>query len=205
MLSVMSSSPRGEDGRDQTAAPPPLFSIDSSDPRGELIDRHGLSERDITQIDALMAALAGLRATEQELTDASLQYMQLGPTDMRALHFLIVCENTGTLATPGAIAQALGISSASTTKLLDRLEGAGHLRRARHPRDRRALVISIEPSTRSEAMRTVGATQARRVEAARRLRPAEREIVTGFLQDMAARISADGVEWGSDEGAGAMG
>ena len=205
MLRAMSSSPRGEDGRDQATAPPPLFSIDSSDPREELIDRHDLGERDIAQIDALMAALAGLRAAEQELTEASLEYMQLGQTDMRALHFLIVCENTGTLATPGAIAQSLGISSASTTKLLDRLEGAGHLRRARHPSDRRALVITIEPSTRSEAMRTVGATQARRVEAARRLLPAEREIVTGFLEDMAAQISVDGVDWSAEEDAGAGG
>lgn len=201
----MTPSPRGEDGRDQPAVPPPLFSIDSSDPRQELIDRHGLSESDIAQIDAMMAALAGLRAAEQELTEASLRYMQLGQTDMRALHFLIVCENVGTLATPGAIAQSLGISSASTTKLLDRLEAAGHVRRARHPSDRRALVISIEPSTRNEAMRTVGATQARRVEAARRLSPAEREIVTGFLEDMAAQISVDGVDWGAEEDTGGQG
>lgn len=205
MIGVMSSSPRGADGRDHSAAPPPLFSMDASDPRGELVDRHGLSDRDIAQIDALMAALAGLRAAEQELADASLEYMQLGQTDMRALHFLIVCENTGTLATPGAIAQALGISSASTTKLLDRLEAAGHVRRSRHPVDRRALVITIAPSTRSEAMRTVGATQARRVGAARRLNPAEREIVTGFLQDMTAQISLDGVDWGAGEGVGSDG
>ncbi|ATG52131.1 MarR family transcriptional regulator [Brachybacterium vulturis] len=198
----MSSSRRAEDGRDQPAAPPPLFSIGSSDPGQELVDRRGLDDRDIAQIDALMAALARLRDAEQELTDASLRYMQLGRTDMRALHFLIVCENTGTLATPGAITQALGISSASTTKLLDRLEDAGHVRRARHPSDRRALVITIEPSTRSEAMRTVGTAQARRVDAVRRLLPAEREIVTGFLEDMAAQISVDGVDWSACEDAG---
>lgn len=201
-MRVMNSSHCGEGGRDHPAAPPPLFSIDSSDPRQELIDRSGLSERDITQIDALMAALVRLRAAEQELTDASLRYMQLGRTDMRALHFLIVAENTGTLATPGAITQALGISSASTTKLLDRLEAAGHLRRARHPSDRRALVVTIEPATRSSAMRTVGATQARRVNAARRLVPAEREIVISFLEDMAEEISVVGVDWDAAEGAG---
>src|SRR5699024_8750166 len=106
-----------------------------------------------------------------------LRHMRLGQTDLRALHFLIVCENTGTLATPGAIAQTLGISSASTTKLLDRLEAAGHVRRSRHPSDRRALVITIAPATRAEAMRTVGTTQARRVDAARGLLPAEREVV----------------------------
>ncbi|MDN5599940.1 MAG: MarR family transcriptional regulator [Brachybacterium sp.] len=201
----MSSSHRAEDGSAQPAPPPPLFSIDSSDPRQELVDRDGLSDQDIAEMDALMAALASLREAEQELTDASLRYMQLGQTDMRALHFLIVCENTGTLATPGGIAQALGISSASTTKLLDRLEAAGHVRRERHPSDRRALVITIEPATRQEAMRTVGATQARRVDAARRLLPAEREIVTGFLRDMARLISVDSTDWGDPEGAADQG
>ncbi|ASK64524.1 MarR family transcriptional regulator [Brachybacterium avium] len=191
----MSSSPRGEGDHDPPTVVPSLFSIDSSDPQQELIDRRGLDEQDIAQIDALMAALARLRAAEQELAEASLRYMQLGRTDMRALHVLIVAENTGTLATPGAIAQALGISSASTTKLLDRLEAAGHLRRERHPRDRRAVVVTIEPATRSSAMRTVGATQARRVEAARHLLPAEREVVLGFLEDMAEQISVAGVDW----------
>src|SRR5699024_11295232 len=116
-MSRMSSSPPGKDGRDQPPAPPHLFGIEASDPHQELIDRRGLSAQDIAQIDELMAALAHLRRAEQELTDASLCHMQLGQTDMRALHFLIVCENTGTLATPGAIAQTLGISTASTTKL----------------------------------------------------------------------------------------
>ena len=193
----MSSSPPGKDGRDQPPAPPHLFGIEASDPHQELIDRRGLSAQDIAQIDELMAALAHLRRAEQELPDASLRHMQLGQTDMRALHFLIVCENTGTLATPGAIAQTLGISTASTTKLLDRLEAAGHVRRGRHPSDRRALVITIEPATRAEAMRTVGAAHARRVDAARRLLPAEREVVTGFLRHMAELISVDGPEAGA--------
>src|SRR5699024_6997558 len=144
--------------------------------------------RDISQIDALMAALAHLRRAEQELSEASLRYMRLGQTDMRALHFLIVCENTGTLATPGAIAQTLGISSASTTKLLDRLEAAG---------------------PRAEAMRPGGAPEARRVDAARGLLPAEREIVTGFLRDVAELISVEGAAEGADrdggEDAGATG
>ena len=205
----MSSSAPGTDGRDQAPEPPPLFSIDASDPHHELVDRRGLNTQDIAQIDALMAALAQLRRAEQALTDASLRHMRLGQTDLRALHFLIVCENTGTLATPGAIAQTLGISSASTTKLLDRLEAAGHVRRSRHPSDRRALVITIAPATRAEAMRTVGVTQARRVDAARGLLPAEREVVTGFLRRMAELIAVDGA--GDDtapsdgEGAGATG
>ncbi|HJG51769.1 MAG TPA: MarR family transcriptional regulator [Brachybacterium faecium] len=195
----MSSPHPGEGDHEQPSAPPSLFSLDSSDRHQELVDRTGMSESDIAQVDALMGALSRLRAAEQELSEASLRYMKLGETDMRALHFLIVCENTGTLATPGAIAQALEISTASTTKLLDRLQRAGHVRRAPHPSDRRALVIALEPATRRSAMRTLGAQHARRVDAARRLLPEEREVVTGFLEDMAREISVDGVDWESPE------
>ena len=181
-------------------SPRSIYSLAASDPGAELVDRSGLSEHDLLQIDALMAALGQLRTAEKELADASLRYMDLGETDMRALHFLIACENTGTLATPSAIALALEISTASTTKLLDRLERAGHIRRRPHPSDRRALVIGIQPATREAAMRTVGAQQARRVLAARRLDPAERDVVIGFLEDMAAEISVDGVDWAARPG-----
>lgn len=203
MMVVMSSPHPGEGDHEQPSAPPSLFSLDSSDRHQELVDRTGMSESDIAQVDALMGALSRLRAAEQELSEASLRYMKLGETDMRALHFLIVCENTGTLATPGAITQALEISSASTTKLLDRLERAGHIRRAPHPSDRRALVITIEPATRASAIRTVGATQARRVDAVRRLTYAERETVIRFLEDMASEISLADAEWIHEDPAGA--
>ena len=181
-----------------------VYRLDASDPHGELLDRSGMSEEELGQIDELMAALGRLRSAERELSEASLQYMKLNETDMKALHFLIACEHRGIVATPGAIATHLRISSASTTKLLDRLEKAGHLRRGTHPSDRRALAISIESATRTAAMRTVGAQQARRFHAARRLSTVERESVIGFLDDMAHEISVDGLDWGDpappDEG-----
>lgn len=177
-----------------------LFSLAASDPHQELIDHTDLEPQDIEEIDALMEALSRLRAAEKALSEASLKYMELSETDMRALHFAIVSENTGSEATPGAIARRLGISSASTTKLLDRLENAGHIRRLRHPTDRRALVVRVDPSTRATAMRTMGAQQARRVDAAKRLGSAERRIVTRFLEDMAADLSLEGVDWGDDPG-----
>ena len=156
----------------------------------------GVGEGELAQIDELMAALAGLRAAEQELTRASLTYMQLNETDMKALHYLIVCEQQGVVATPSTIAAHLGISSASTTKLLDRLEKGGHVRRSRHPSDRRALAISIEAATRVAATRTVGAQHARRFHAARRLTSDQRETGLGFLDDMAREISIADVDWG---------
>lgn len=175
-----------------------LYDITSNDPDSRLIDRSDVSEEDLAQISAVMQALGSLRDAENRLMEAAQEYMQLNRTDMRALHFLIVCENRSIVATPGAIAAHLHVSTASTTKLLDRLERAGHITRSPHPSDRRALTIRITGRTREAAMESVGRQQARRFAAAARLSPEEREVVIGFLTSMAREL-----ERGNDDaGAG---
>jgi DNA-binding MarR family transcriptional regulator len=172
-----------------------MYGIDANDPDSRMIDRSGMHADDIAQISALMAALGRLRDAEQALSEASQRYMKLGRTDMRALHYLIVAQHSGEVVTPSAIATHLGISSASTTKLLDRLEAAEHIVRSPHPTDRRALAISISDHTREAAIDTVGRLQAKRFQAAARLSPAEREVVIGFLDDMSKQISIGSVRW----------
>jgi len=176
-----------------------VYDIEASDPDGVLLDRAGIDGSAIRQITDLMASLGELREAEQRLAEASRRYMKLNETDMRALHYLIVCANRGAVATPGGIAQHLGISTASTTKLLDRLESGGHVVRSAHPSDRRALAISITPETKKAAMETVGRQQARRFHSAARLTEAEREIVTRFLRDMTQELALDGVDWATAE------
>ena len=166
-----------------------LYALDVSDPNARLIDPKGQSAADIEQIGDLMAALAQLREAEQRLSEASRRYMKLGSTDMKALHFLVVAQNTDTIATPGAIAAHLDISTASTTKLLDRLEAAGHIIRAPHPYDRRALAISITDETYEAAVETVGRQQAKLFHAAARLTPDERDVVIRFLNDMTQELT----------------
>lgn len=172
-----------------------LYDIDASDPGNELVDRSGMRREDVAQIGELMAALSALRDAEKLLSDASLRYMKLNQTDMRALHYLIVASHTGVIVTPGALADHLGISTASTTKMLDRLERGGHIIRSPHPTDRRALTISITPGTREAAMDTVGRQQAKRFHAAARLTTAERATVIRFLQDMTDEITLTDEPW----------
>lgn len=172
-----------------------IYELDINDPTGELIDRGSLSAADMQQINALMRALGGLRDAEQALSEASLRYMKLNRTDMRALHFLITCENSGSIATPGAIASHLAISTASTTKLLDRLEHGGHITRSPHPFDRRALAIAITPSTKKSAVETVGRQHARRFIAAANLSVPERDVVIRFLTDMKNKIALGDEPW----------
>lgn len=172
-----------------------IYDVDAGDPRQELLDRSSTDPEDVRQISELMAAFGDLRDAEQKLAEASRRYMQLNDTDMRALHYLIVCAHREVVATPGGIAQHLSISTASTTKLLDRLERGGHIVRRPHPTDRRALAITITPETRRAAMETVGRQQAKRFHAAARLSREERDIVIRFLRDTTNEISLRDESW----------
>lgn len=175
-----------------------LYSVESSDPESELVDRSELSNADVAQINRMMAAMAALRQTEERITQASTRYMKLNKTDMRALHFLIVCRHRKQLATPSDIAEHLGITTASTTKLLDRLTNGGHITREPHPSDRRALVIRITEDTYRSAMDTVGRQQAKRFVVAARRTPEEREAIISFLEETARELDITGQEWASD-------
>lgn len=172
-----------------------LYDASLSDPPGVLADRSGLTPEDLAQITRLMVALSEMRKAEDRLNEASTRYMKLNRTDMRALHFLIVSENRGVLPTPGEIARHLGISTASTTKLLDRLERGGHITRETHPSDRRALLVRITRETHDAAVDTVGRHHARRFAPAARLTPAEREVVIRFLEETASALSTADAPW----------
>ena len=186
---------RMTNGRDaQKSIEPQMFSVEANDSKSELIDRAGIDPAVVSHISEVMAALGRLREAERKLSHDSQHYMKLNENDMRALHFLMVCENQGVIATPSAIAAHLRISAASTTKLLDRLEAGGHIARHSHPTDRRAYGVTVTVTTRDAAMNSVGRQQARRFHAAARLTPEQRDVVIGFLDDMAREL-ASGNEW----------
>ena len=55
----------------------------------------------------------------------------LGRTDVRALVAVMDAARSGSELTAGGLGSAVGLSSASVTALVDRLERAGHLHRVR--------------------------------------------------------------------------
>ncbi|HEY9294168.1 MAG TPA: MarR family transcriptional regulator [Microlunatus sp.] len=152
-----------------------------NDPNGRLIDRTGLEPADLEQIGELMRAMGRLRDVERRLSEAARRFMRLNETDMRALHFLIVQGNQGRLTSPGLLARHLGITTASTTKMLDRLERGGHLVRHPHPTDRRGVAVEITTETALAAEQTVGRQHAHRFAPAAELSRAERSVVINFL------------------------
>lgn len=163
------------------------------DRAGRLMKLHGMDEAELGQIVRVMDAMFRWREAEKRVTEASRRYMRLGDNDMRALRLAIVMADRNEHVTARDIARHLGISSASTTKLLDRLEAGGHIRRTPHPTDRRALAILVDPGTRAAAEATVGREHARRFRVAAALAPEEREIVIRFLDQLSDTTEG---EWG---------
>jgi len=80
----------------------------------------------------------------------------LGPTDEKTLFLL---RGLGPL-TAGEIAQHTGLTTASVTNLIDRLERKGFVRRERDSADRRRVIVRPEPARLAELDRLFGAIQA---------------------------------------------
>ncbi len=88
-----------------------------------------------------------LRAVTVELDLLGAEFAQrngLHPTDLRALIWLLDAVRSHTPATPGRLGAHLGLNSAGTTALVDRLERLGHVRRVRDTQDRRRILLEVE-------------------------------------------------------------
>ncbi|GGS12936.1 MULTISPECIES: MarR family winged helix-turn-helix transcriptional regulator [Streptomyces] len=88
-----------------------------------------------------------LRAVTVELDLLAAEFAQrngLHPTDLRALICLLDTARAGTAATPGWLGRQLGLNSAGTTGLIDRLERLGLVRRTRDSQDRRRVLLEVE-------------------------------------------------------------
>ncbi|MEO7006656.1 MAG: MarR family transcriptional regulator [Terrimesophilobacter sp.] len=159
------------------------------DPHQELVEYSAMDDAEIAQITRVLVGIRRWRESEQAVSFQSRSHMRLNETDMKALRFLVVSKNQHAIVTPGGLAEHLNISTASTTKLLDRLSAAGHITRCPHPTDRRALMITITAHTHAQVRDTVGRIHARRFDVAARLTPAERETVIGFLNELSDAAS----------------
>lgn len=67
----------------------------------------------------------------------------LNPTDWYALSVLSM---EGKL-TSGELAERTGLTTGATTRLIDRLEKAGHVRRVADPKDRRRVIVEQVPDS----------------------------------------------------------
>jgi len=142
----------------------------------------------------VMEALRAYRAAEMSMRRRAQTSMAMGENEMLVLRFLTRHGRRSLDVTPIDLARYLGISTASMTALLDRLEKSGHLERLPHPSDRRKVLIAITPHTEEDMREVLGSMHAQMMLATHGMTEAEATAVTQFLERM--RAAVDGVGTG---------
>lgn len=155
------------------------------DVSASLVSEYGLSDREVEEVIDLFDALRGWHRASETQSEASRRYMKLSENDMRAIRFIMATTREQRIVTSTMLAEHLGITGPSVTKMLDRLERGGHIRREPHPTDRRALSLVVSDSTQQTANATVGRYHMRRFAVACEMSSEERRTVTAFLRRLA--------------------
>jgi DNA-binding MarR family transcriptional regulator len=97
------------------------------------------------------AAVQAFQRSSDAFDDVVAAQLGLNRTDLRCLDWL----SSGPL-TVGRLSQATGLSSAATTKLVDRLEQRDLVRRVRSEADRRSVLIEMTPKAASLSSEVYG-------------------------------------------------
>lgn len=148
---------------------------------------YGLDGR-IDRPTAVLQALRGYRAAEVATRRSTRDSMGMGETDLLALRYLLRAKSAGERVGPKDLSRMLGITTASTTSLIDRLVLSGHVRREPHPTDRRSLVIVPTTATDTEVRDTLGQMHRKMLEVAEGLTPDECRVIVTFLKNMAEAL-----------------
>ena len=115
----------------------------------------------------------------------------LPDNDVRAMSLLVDSEDP---LGPVELGNRLGMRSASATELVDRLEAAGHVRRAPHPRDRRRVIVEVTESGRHAVLTELGPLLARFDRVAEGLGAEGSATVVAYLRAIAGEQRAFGAE-----------
>ncbi|MEJ6488409.1 MarR family transcriptional regulator [Leucobacter sp. USCH14] len=140
---------------------------------------------------AVMRAVRGFGDSHDRMSAGMKQGMGMNATDLAALRLLIIREEEGRPVSPRDLSAHLRISTASTTKLLDRLSQSGHVRRAPHPSDRRARVIELTDAARQEFFRRFGPQLSAMREAMTQFSTAELAVAERAFRAMGSAIDRD--------------
>ena len=102
-------------------------------------------------------------------------------TDVRALVRLLDAERAGAEATPGWLAQQLGMTSQATPAVIHRLEAAGHVERLRSRTDGRSARLQVSDSAVALGWQFFGPLLDRLIVTTQGLGPDEQTVVKEYL------------------------
>jgi DNA-binding MarR family transcriptional regulator len=106
----------------------------------------------------------------------------LSESDIDALEVLI---DSGT-ATAGKLSDLTGLTTGAVTRVIDRLEQAGYVRRIPDPSDRRRVIVELVPDRTAAVAATIARVEDKSVSEIGTYSDAELAVINDFLARMAA-------------------
>jgi len=102
----------------------------------------------LAELQALAVEMRRMNGEINRLVHAFAHAQGLHATDVQALGAILDADGP---LTPGRLRDHLGLTSGAVTACLDRLERAGHIRRARESSDRRVVHLYYESGAKAAA------------------------------------------------------
>ena len=137
----------------------------------------GLRQSDTLQLIMELTDVSGL------LPHALARRTGLSESELHSLRHLL-----GGPLGPNDLARTLGVTSAASSGIVDRLEARGHVSRQPHPTDGRRTVVVISDSGRVEVLAQMRPMFEGLVAADARLTDEQRAIVDAYLVDIIAAM-----------------
>ena len=109
----------------------------------------------------VLQAFRVYRAAEVAMRRRTRESMSMGENELLVLRYLLRSAGQGRQVSPSELTRYLGVSTASTTAIIDRLEKSGHVTRVPHPTDRRSIYIVATAASDAEVRSTLSSMHSR--------------------------------------------
>lgn len=147
------------------------------------------SEIDHT-VEAVLGAYQRFRDADAAMLLRIRSETGMSDNEIAIVRFLLGERSSGHDVMPSEISRHLGISSASTTALIDRLERAGMVERVSHPTDRRSILVAATDRGEQAIVATHDAFAKRLTDLTATLDIEERRDVIAYLTALADAADA---------------
>ncbi|MEV7404862.1 MarR family transcriptional regulator [Streptomyces sp. NPDC091267] len=151
----------------------------------------------VEQRERLMESLRTYGGHYAELSRRFAAWLGLHSTDATAVLEIAAAEERGTPLSPARLSERIPLSTGATTALLNRLEAAGHITRAREHSDRRIVTLRSGEHIQERADEFFGPLADRLDAAMSHYPPRLLEQFEAFMADLNSSMDAHLAEQGA--------
>jgi DNA-binding MarR family transcriptional regulator len=138
----------------------------------------------------VLEALRAYRAADAAMRRRTGNAMGISESDFLALRFVVANDESGRVTYAKDLARYMGISSASTSSLIDRLVRRGYVERRPSEHDHRSVEVVPVRNEQGDGAFAISDTHQQVIAAASSLSPEEMAVVTRFLNGMRGAVDA---------------